>query len=248
MSIQQSTAGLLGRQCGRLSKRANNGGSSWGDWIAAPGISAAKKLVNWGSSGAGALAGEFGVGPDTIKNKITQRVQDKLKGGGGYQWGQQVVKNLGGSGGQTNTLPGQIGSAIAKELPDAPNLDTIPRIFMGFQQGGFGSGMSQIGQALQRGVGGLFKTSAQNGLDLPPQLARNIGEAFQGSNSAMHAANLVAPAVNKTFDHLLQNSVFGKGLKMVTDPMSYIGERAKEFGLGSPFAGNEGGKSGGPTP
>lgn len=244
---QFALARLFGRRCGQMFKAAENGSSSWSQWISDPMGAATKKLTNLGTRGAGALAGEYMVGPDTIKNQITQTVKGRLAGSGGRQWGRDVVNNM-GTGPKGQNLEGMIGGAIANELPDAPNLDTIPRVFMGFQQGGFGGGMNQIGQAFKRGIGGLFKTSAQNGLDLPPQLQRSIGEAFQGSNAAMHAANLVAPAVNKTFDHLLQNSVFGKGLKMVTDPMSYIGEQAKEFGLGTPFAGNEGGKGNGATP
>lgn len=181
--------------------------------------------------------------PDAMKSQITNYVTKKLENPGeARQWGSELVEGPKGGKSQGG-LAGAIGKAVAAEMPNAPNLNTLPKIFMGFQQGGFGGGMSQLGSALSSGLGGLFKTSevSDPSADLPDEVTSQIGDAFQGSNAATNAANILAPSVNKTFDHLIENSIFGSGLKMLADPSAYLSDKAKEFGLGKPFSG--GGKT-----
>lgn len=174
-----------------------------------------------------------GMGPSLIQSKVQQWATEiKDNPGKANAVGQEMVNGK-GPGGKA-TVAGAIGKAVATELPNSPNLNTIPKIFMGFQQGGFSGGMSQMGSAISSGMDSLFGSQKQGSIEdsLPAGVVNQIGAAFKGSPAAQSAANTVAPAVNKTFDHLLQNSIFGTGLKMLADPSAYLADKAKEFGLG----------------
>lgn len=187
------------------------------------------------------ILGSF-ITPQTIKDRITDTVTNRLSDPTeAKNWGEEVVQSQSAEAPQG--VAGQIGKAVSQQLPQSSRLDTIPKVFMGFQQGGFSGGMQNLGSMVSNGIGSLFKSSED--MQLPPQLEQNIGQAFQGSPAARQAADTVAPVVNKTFDHLIDNSMFGSGLKMLASPMKYMSDMAKKYGL--PELGGAGGAQAGGT-
>ena len=204
------------------------------------------------SEGEGFLqtAADALLGPKQIQDEI-QGYAKKLKTQPGFAKteGKSMVTGM-GAGGKSTSLSGAIGSAVASELPNSPRLDMMPKIFMGFQQGGFGGGMKQLGSAISSGMNSLFGEKQGRFADnLPPGIIQQVGDKFKGSVAARSAADTVAPAVNRTFDHVIDNSMFGKGLKMLADPRAYIEDKAKELGMGpmSPTGATKPGGAGGTT-
>lgn len=173
------------------------------------------------------------IGPDTIKEKLTDATNKKLTSGA-RNWGREVANQAMGVGGKTPTgLSGQIGSAIATELPDAPDLNMMPKLMLNIQQRGLGQGLAN-----------MFKSSQDSESGFAPEVDKQIGEAFKGSPAARTAANTVAPVVNKAFDHVTGQSIFGRGLKMIMDPGAYFKDLEQEAGIGTP-AGASGASAGG---
>ena len=102
-------------------------------------------------------------------------------------------------------------------------------------------GLNSLMGSGQEKVGFLEDMAKVDPEKFPLNVKTQVGDAFEGSTAARTGADIIAPSVNKTFDHVIDNSMFGKGLKMLANPMDFISEKAKEFGLGKPFSG--GGKS-----
>ena len=194
---------------------------------------------------SGLTGAAVGVDKDYITNEMNTAITDKLKADAAG-FGREVVK---GSGGATPGLDGAIGRAVSKEMPNSPTVNTLPRILMGFQQGGFSGGMEQLGSAASTGLGqlgGMFGKQGEYDPNhgLPAHVAAQIGDAFQGSNAARDAARVLGPVANKAVDSLIDKSMFGPGLKMLANPMGYMTDKAKEFGITSqPF--NQGAGTGG---
>jgi hypothetical protein len=163
-----------------------------------------------------------------FSNVLTKGVSDEISNpGDARKFGEGLVDNAMNPGVKKNTIAGAVGSAVGKELVNSPNLNTVPKIFLGFQQGGFGGGMQQLGSAISSGFGSLFggvKTADFKAFEkhLPPETINQIGTDLQGSPAAKGGANVMAGPVNQTFNHLIDNSMFGSGLRMLASPFEFM--------------------------
>lgn len=172
----------------------------------------------------------FDITPETIQSNITDKVKEKLNTPSSAKaFGRSVATGMGEGGVSQNNLEGQIGKAVADELPNASTLNTLPKAFMGFQRGGFMGGLQNLGNMAQQSFASWMGTKAAE-VKLPPALEQAMGAQFQGSPAARGGAEEIAPVVNNAFDHLVSKSP----LKIFSG--TYLSDKAKEFGLGGSSA------------
>lgn len=209
----------------------------------------APKEESWGTSAGKWLGSKLGTnsvlgGTDLKENlgKATQKQVNKDPAA----FGKNMVNMSGGSAGTSTSTPSgsianDIGKAISEKLPSSPKIGVIPRMMLGFAQGGFGGGISNMGSVIGERLSGMFsggkeKTAAgadNHPLDkMPMDVAKRVGSAFKGSPAAQGAADQVAPMVEKGIGETMGGVIGKDAWGLISNPMGYIQDAMKNFSSG----------------